>query len=438
MRISSYGTRSRFRSQRFTGRRDLRRPVTGWRFWIPVWLIGLTSLVAVHNTRYAKEAAGEKQEVELFADEGGSSLRQLGFLSFGCLGVVFLRGGRPRHFKLSLLLLILAAGVWTAMSTLWSDDPHLTVRRSVIPLLVLVGSIGIALVWSPHDLCRAVTNLSCAFVVLGILAEIRYGTFLQGEYRFSGTLHPNDQAVNCGMLFLSSLALYRRRQRLETLCVAGFAAVFLYLTGCRGATIGLLMSAAMLWWLSSRFTSRFLLVACGSLVLSAFVFVDSLRPEPAIDLMQAARMGRQEDFADPTTLTGRLPIWQEAIGDINERPLFGYGYGAFWSQERVTYYSYIHDWVCTNSHSIYLETMLNIGSIGLLIVLVAVAVASYRGLNWFFERRDVSILFILALLAFGGISGISEAIFVRPGYPFMICLIGLCLIAVRHEREYAW
>ncbi len=46
-----------------------------------------------------------------------------------------------------------------------------------------------------------------------------------------------------------------------------------------------------------------------------------------VSLGGIAKMGREEEVS---TLTGRLPLWEVIIEFIEKRPLFGYGYLAFW------------------------------------------------------------------------------------------------------------
>jgi len=41
-------------------------------------------------------------------------------------------------------------------------------------------------------------------------------------------------------------------------------------------------------------------------------------------------LGRDNSF------TGRIPLWNVVLQEIASRPLFGFGYGAFWTTERQT------------------------------------------------------------------------------------------------------
>ena len=67
------------------------------------------------------------------------------------------------------------------------------------------------------------------------------------------------------------------------------------------------------------------------------------------------------------TLTGRSDIWQDVLS-INTNPFIGTGYDSFWLGERLKFMWEKHWWKPTGSHNGYLETYLNLGLIGLLLI----------------------------------------------------------------------
>ena len=78
-------------------------------------------------------------------------------------------------------------------------------------------------------------------------------------------------------------------------------------------------------------------------------------------------MGRDADLADPTKLTGRLPIWNDALGLFAEQPILGYGYGAFWSERRLSGFERRNGWALAHSHSAYIESLVNLGLAGFIL-----------------------------------------------------------------------
>ena len=70
---------------------------------------------------------------------------------------------------------------------------------------------------------------------------------------------------------------------------------------------------------------------------------------------------------DPT-LTDRTLLWAELLKvDIN--PLFGTGFESFWLGERFRSFTASHWWAPNEAHNGYLETYLNLGLVGLFLLI---------------------------------------------------------------------
>ena len=69
------------------------------------------------------------------------------------------------------------------------------------------------------------------------------------------------------------------------------------------------------------------------------------------------------------TFTGRTDIWDAALGSIGSRPIFGYGFGAFWRGEAGPSKAVVDsvDWVTPNAHNGVLDLCLELGIAGLLV-----------------------------------------------------------------------
>ena len=69
---------------------------------------------------------------------------------------------------------------------------------------------------------------------------------------------------------------------------------------------------------------------------------------------------------DPS-LTGRTDLWNYVIDAIREKPLFGWGYMAFWTPDSpsATYIQNQIRWPAPNAHNGYLELTLGLGLVGL-------------------------------------------------------------------------
>jgi O-antigen ligase len=85
---------------------------------------------------------------------------------------------------------------------------------------------------------------------------------------------------------------------------------------------------------------------------------------------------------DPS-LTGRTDLWNYVIDAVRERPVFGWGYMAFWTPDSTsaTYIQNQIRWPAPNAHNGYLELALGLGLVG---------VAGFAGTALWTARRIVT------------------------------------------------
>ena len=409
------------------------------RFWLPIALIA--SAVWVSDTTSRNVTFGSdtmvspQDEVESVA---GSNLgRQLLFPALGVTGVLlWWRSNRrplshPLLAKMAIVLVILVGA-----SALWSVQPTQSLKRVSVVYCTAMAAIGIGRTWSARDLCRAALIISSLFVGVSILYELRAGSFLSGQgYRFSGAFHPNQQAVITGVLALSSLCLFRDSGRYRYLAVAVLGIVLVKLTGSRGCILGLIFAVAVMYWIGmSRTKQMASVIACG-MVFAVGLILLSVSGKPAPSVVEIASMGRVDASDQADVLNGRLAIWDEVIGDISERPLLGYGYGAFWDSDRVFAYSWIHDWGFSNAHSVYLETALDIGIVGLVVAFAVALIAWTTSLRIFSRTDDWGVMFISSLICMGMISGLIDVMFVRVGFATILLAIGVVILSMYPVRQ---
>lgn len=411
----------------------------GWLFWPTIAVIGWGLFVAEHETWHAIAATGDvetKLALDLSDVLARSNLdRRVGFLSIGLLGgLAFLV--RPRRelvvdYRLLGWMLLLSG--WVLASAMWADDMGMSLRRSMLPAFMLLAALGVGRHWRPERLCLMAVFLGLAFIAVGVITELRVGTFLRGDaYRFSGTLHPNSQAISCMAALLGSVCLYLGGARWKRmwLVVAAFALVMLLLTKSRTGAFSLLagMMALFFWRASPRRRVHMMLaggmLAC--LVLLVLLLVAGADPEDSA--LDVARMGREQDVGEVSSLTGRIPIWRELYWYIAERPLGGYGYGGFWTGDRVYELSAILDWEFSHAHSLYFEALLNVGIIGLSIGGMLALAGMRRAAAAARQTDNPGFLFLLTWLWIGAIHGVAEPSFIQPEFATMLSMVGLSLL----------
>ena len=112
---------------------------------------------------------------------------------------------------------------------------------------------------------------------------------------------------------------------------------------------------------------------------------------------------------EAATLTGRIPIWTNVLSDVSERPLLGYGYGGFWTCQRIWEYSLSHHWQFNHAHSSYLETLLNVGVLGLALGILIVSSATWIAVRTFNQTRNAVYRFIAAVMTMALIHGFVDS-----------------------------
>ncbi len=407
-----------------------------WFYLLQVAVVATVVMAPAFSIENAKHAAGDETGKTSLLEklETPNRIRQLAYtvsvLGFGLTGAFFFwrSGNRARNspllfgLSLSLLAIILA-------SILWSEDRSLSFRRIVIFEMVAFGAIGLGARWRPIDFTQMVLVLSSVMLFVGIVAELRVGTFLGGSgYRFSGLLHPNKQASSLALLVVASAVTWLRNRQLSMALLAGAALGMLVLTGSRGGLLTCFAGLTTIGWLMSNGGTRLRLLLASVSLLGIALLLFALIPNLGSDIMDAARLGRQGASADPSKLTGRLPIWAEIIANIKERPLLGYGYSGFWTTERIYKLSYIHKWEFSNAHSTYLDSLLSVGIAGFSIGLLALLGVIVKGCKHVRHSGNLGILFAVAVVVMGLVNSLTESIFYGDGYEPLCVMIAAFVI----------
>ncbi len=125
-----------------------------------------------------------------------------------------------------------------------------------------------------------------------------------------------------------------------------------------------------------------------------------------------------------STFTGRTEIWQRVLSeDIN--PLIGVGFYSFWLGDRVDKVSEGFYYHLNESHNGYIETYLNSGWIGILL-LAAVIVSAALRLKHEIPRESDQEAMIVVFLAVMVVYNITEAAFNRMDV-LWICFLLACI-----------
>jgi hypothetical protein len=292
----------------------------------------------------------------LAADNGGfdATTWNLGLIVVCAVAlvVVLVDGGeRP---SLHAALFVGALGLltaWTALSYFWSDSPPLALVEAQRIALYFAVALAVVLMrrWlEPRWLCAGVAGAATLVALWNLILHIR---------GVANAAETGGGAAPVG--YANSLAL---------LCVLGAVAL---LALPRPVLLVLPVLIADLVVQSST-------GAWAALAFAVIAYVFATRPRMRPGLVVGAAL---LVVAAPFALRGheRTAYWHVAVREAEAHPVAGSGAGTFadwWLRERSTAIS------TKEAHSLYLETLAELGPLGLALVLSAFAVAAaaaFRG-----------------------------------------------------------
>jgi O-antigen ligase len=111
------------------------------------------------------------------------------------------------------------------------------------------------------------------------------------------------------------------------------------------------------------------LVWCGATILGLVVLAYITMPDVLLGLL-----GKDE------TLTGRTDIWASLGEAIEERPVLGYGYLAFWGLDSEPRYwlERAVDWNAPSGHNGWLDLAISLGVVGVAIYTIDLVITLWR------------------------------------------------------------
>jgi O-antigen ligase len=292
----------------------------------------------------------------------------------------------PGRFGTAFLVLLCAFTAWTWFSIAWSDDPS----RSVLEgerLLVYVAAAAAFVAFARSREGSFLMGLLAAIALVGAWALLLHvlgrgsdelesalpggGRRLAAPVGYSNGL---GLLAAIGILLAIGLAVRLRRVAFCAPCLVLLPV--LYLTYSRGAWLALAAGGIAAGVLAVPRPPR-LVLASGALVLALLVLAFVLTGG-------AARTAHRFSSAAPTvrgsegegrliSLSGssRAQYWHVAWAQVEDAPWLGAGAGSFqrrWLRSRPAPLPVL------DAHSLYLETLAELGPVGLILLLLGLGV----------------------------------------------------------------
>ena len=370
---------------------------------------------------------------------GVTGTSAMGYLLLGAAGAVCLvsRPLRNSRFTHPLNLICLAYFAWCSSSILWSQSVSIGFRKTSILALVLLGAFGMARKVNLTDLPWIVVIISTIYIFYGLVAEMYHGTFQpwKSDYRFAGTVHPNDQGLYAAILCLSAVCLSWQRRGYAWLRygLLGVGLMSLIMSKSRTSLASLILAFLVILLLRARGQQRLLLssslvsLACLVGIGYGFVTVSTL------DITEEfATMGRQSNVE---SLSGRVPLWNELLEAVEQRPFAGYGFGSFWNEKNIRKYSEKFAWNIPHAHNAYIDLVLATGGVGLALYLLWIGSSFYVAAGRYRKGGWLGDLFVLGMIALSLVHGFAESKFPSGGLGSFILFLGMITLATRPPFE---
>ena len=408
-----------------------KQPQTSLALWVPlIWMF-------IVGSRLPSQWLGAQTGQAAQALEEGNTMDSIVYsvLILLAIGILVSRSFKWRDFFAGNLALMVFLS-FALVSALWSDFFFIASKRWFrdlgMYLMILVALSDPRPLEAVRTLLR---RLGYLLIPLCILL-IKYYPYMSKNYDswtgtaeyIGATTSKNTLGVLClvsGLFFFWDTVTRwserkeRRTRRIILVNVAFFAMALwvLKLSSSATSSICLLLGCLVIATAHTRFSKRhpsFLKVlipaSFGLYIILAFCF--------DINATFAGAVGR-----DPT-LTGRTFIWQTLLS-MHTNPFLGTGYESFWLGPRL-------DWIWRRcgpigeAHNGYLEVYLNLGIIGLSL-LVVFLISSYRNicrmLAPFSSLGSLSLALWIVLL----FRNMTEASF-RGGLMWMTFLLGAIVV----------
>jgi exopolysaccharide production protein ExoQ len=294
----------------------------------------------------------------------------------------------------------------TFVSISWSQAPGVSVRYAAELFLTVCAALIMARGLEPPSFLSA---LMCALLVVdavGLYVD-RYALNAGAMAMIGAFGSKNSFSAAQAILFLTSFWLLlggRQGLLMRLLALLGvFSCPFLLIAGRSADSVAPLIVATSLTFLAYttvRFPPRARLMSlCVGAALIVCIFAIAFLFSDTIIGQLLTATGKD------VTLTGRTYLWLKAAALINQSPLLGTGYGAFWVQgnpyaEEIWRHFDLIDRGGFSFHNVWYEEGVELGYLGITTALLTLLIVSYRAIRWAVLFPTAESLFFLSYVMF--------------------------------------
>lgn len=310
----------------------------------------------------------------------------------------------PAAIAFALLL------AWPVASQVWSLDAAITQRRCIALGFTTLFGLMLAARYSWRQLVALLAAVLGLLAAMSLFAGVVFPT-----WAINHTTNPNDwkglwyeknalgqNMALGGLAALCAAVLEPKRLRLWLLSLALCFAMLL-LSRSKTSLLVFIAGAVIVAGLA--------LVRRGPVwaVIAAWIGVQGAGLVAAVAWLAPETLLRA--LGKDPTLTGRTDIWAALLRRVEEHPLLGYGYQAFWSPDRHGPAAIIRKethWTVPSAHNGWLDLLIQLGWIGValfgLVYLLSLGTAGLGARG----RKDGGFALVYVVAVFGVFS-LSES-----------------------------
>jgi exopolysaccharide production protein ExoQ len=389
----------------------------------------------------------EESQLAESAQQGAATgffLTQLLVICYGAIGLPFLAVAIKRSSEVLrwILVLWLIYLCWGYITLFWSIDPYLTVRRLTAFALITLGSIGLGAGFygaQPNGriLLMRHATLAGGLAALALLIPLAFHpTFLIGlldpsyilmlaSNTYSFVAFPT--AISLLMIFAAPMLDLRSWRRSDWLWVLVLMFA-LFVVKVRGAVLCgalALIIVYLLYNLTHKTAAKERVRQVGLLIVSS-VGAYVLLSEKVLDLF-LPYLTREEVSENVSSITGRVPLWDILLSDVQQHPLLGVGFGAYWTPFQLIRIRQLVGWPAVVAHNGYIDELLATGMIGLLLFVAFLAFVACVAVSKIRQGDAFGWLCLLFLLLYLLLNLTQSLMQVHLEVPLMVlfALVGL-------------
>ena len=398
----------------------------------PTWVERMLVLTTVFIIIHELPTDWFRTRDTFLAEQGNPRLvvLQLALMGLGIARVAGWFNWVIRALQLDLTLIGLAG--LALVSTLWSADPGQTLKEAVILLAVTAYGTYLVLRFTLPQILELLARVLAVSGLLNlgfILALPQYG--ISDEGLWDGIFFQKNSLGFTALLAIPILIVVGRSgpawRHLYYLCVPVWFTLLIG-SGSKTMLVATIGSCALLL-VYRTFRSRRTLRGAFLIALIALSVLTVGVATANIELLA--------DWLDKDiTLTGRVPLWQGLIPLIAEQPYLGYGYKAAFGG----YFSPVHEvwvsegWEPSHAHNGVLQTWMDLGLVGVFILLFGYVRATARALTMVAASTGAVMLWPLVYLSSVLLISITESGIMNSREGWMLYVIAAVSVAL-HVRQ---